>query len=136
MKKTPTGKALNGFQQWSAGLGRSRPVQCPPKCSPDWTGLVPYLAGRSGRYHIKDRLLKGTDVGGKNFKVHLDGFNQLDYLTGKTNHSARNELYYFNDDGGLVGRHLFFSDSNGLHLRIRARSSNRHVQATDRMLTV
>ncbi|MGE8153936.1 arylsulfatase [Pseudomonas vancouverensis] len=66
----------------------------------DW---FPTLLAAAGDTDIKDRLLKGTDVGGKNFKVHLDGFNQLDYLTGKTDKSARNEFYYFNDDGDLVG---------------------------------
>ncbi|MCY1279660.1 hypothetical protein D9M71_71510 [compost metagenome] len=34
--------------------------------------------------------------------MHLDGYNQLDYLTGKAKQGARNEFYYFNDDGDLV----------------------------------
>jgi arylsulfatase len=42
------------------------------------------------------------DVGGKSFKVHLDGYNQLDYLTGKSDKSARDRFFYFNDDGQLV----------------------------------
>ncbi|WP_129932176.1 MULTISPECIES: arylsulfatase [unclassified Pseudomonas] len=65
----------------------------------DW---FPTLLAAAGDTGIKDRLLKGADVGGKNFKVHLDGYNQLDYLTGKTDKSARDEFYYFNDDGELV----------------------------------
>ncbi|WP_095194093.1 MULTISPECIES: arylsulfatase [unclassified Pseudomonas] len=65
----------------------------------DW---FPTLLAAAGDTDIKERLLKGADVGGKNFKVHLDGFNQLDYLTGKTGKSARTEFYYFNDDGVLV----------------------------------
>ncbi|MGE8064767.1 arylsulfatase [Pseudomonas sp. NPDC089569] len=65
----------------------------------DW---FPTLLAAVGDTDIKERLLKGTDVGGKNFKVHLDGYNQLDYLTGKANKSARSEFYYFNDDGELV----------------------------------
>ncbi|MNM70630.1 hypothetical protein D3C76_1407050 [compost metagenome] len=60
------------------------------------------MLAAAGDTDIKDRLLKGTDLGGKNFKVHLDGYNQLDYLTGKANKSARDEFYYFNDDGELV----------------------------------
>ena len=53
---------------------------------------------------VKDRLLKGWTPGGaqKNYKVHLDGDNQLDYLTGKSDKSARDDFYYFNDDGLLV----------------------------------
>ncbi|KAB0495781.1 arylsulfatase [Pseudomonas vancouverensis] len=66
----------------------------------DW---FPTLLAAVGDTDIKERLLKGTDVGGKNFKVHLDGYNQLDYLTGKSDKSARNEFYYFSDDGDLVG---------------------------------
>ena len=41
-------------------------------------------------------------IGGKTFKVHLDGYNQLAYLTGKSPTSARDEFYYFDDDGDLV----------------------------------
>ena len=45
---------------------------------------------------------EGNDVGGKTFKVHLDGFDQLPYLTGQEPRSARNSFFYFNDDGDLV----------------------------------
>lgn len=65
----------------------------------DW---FPTLLAAVGDPNIKDNLLKGADLGGKNYKVHLDGYNQLDYLTGKTDKSARTEFYYFNDDGELV----------------------------------
>lgn len=66
----------------------------------DW---FPTLLAAIGDTDIKERLLKGADIGGKNFKVHLDGYNQLDYLTGKTDKSARREFYYFNDEAELVG---------------------------------
>ena len=36
------------------------------------------------------------------FKVHLDGYNQLPYLTGQQPKGARTEFAYFNDDGVLV----------------------------------
>jgi len=65
----------------------------------DW---FPTLMAAAGDTDIKDRLLKGTDVGGKTFKVHLDGYNQLPMLTGETTQSARPEFYYFDDDGELV----------------------------------
>ncbi|MNZ73685.1 Choline-sulfatase [compost metagenome] len=67
----------------------------------DW---FPTLMAAAGVPDVKDKLLKGwTPVsGGKSYKVHLDGYNQLDYLTGKAKNSARNEFYYFNDDGQLV----------------------------------
>ncbi|MFM5853992.1 arylsulfatase [Aeromonas media] len=66
----------------------------------DW---FPTLLAAVGDTDIKERLLKGTDLGGKNFKVHLDGYNQLDLLTGKADKGARKEFYYFNDDAELVG---------------------------------
>ena len=34
--------------------------------------------------------------------MHLDGYNQLPYLTGRQERSARKEFFYFNDDGDLV----------------------------------
>jgi len=65
----------------------------------DW---FPTLLAAVGDTDIKERLLKGTSIGGKTFKVHLDGYNQLPFLTGQQPKSARNEFAYFNDDGVLV----------------------------------
>jgi hypothetical protein len=56
----------------------------------------------AGDTTIKERLLKGDTIDGKPFKVHLDGYNQLDYLLGKTTKGARTDFAYFNDDGVLV----------------------------------
>ena len=47
-------------------------------------------------------MLKGYEVGGKTYKVHLDGYNQLPYLTGQHPSGTRKEYIYFNDDGDLV----------------------------------
>ncbi|MBA8840504.1 arylsulfatase [Ochrobactrum sp. RH2CCR150] len=69
----------------------------------DW---FPTLLAAAGDADIKDRLLKGTSIGGKQFKVHLDGYNQLPYLTGQETKSARNDFPYFNDDGVLVAYRL------------------------------
>ncbi|WP_234903128.1 arylsulfatase [Ensifer adhaerens] len=65
----------------------------------DW---FPTLLAAAGDKDIKDRLLKGTKLGDKDFKVHLDGYNQLPYLTGEQPKGSRNEFYYFNDDAKLV----------------------------------
>jgi hypothetical protein len=51
---------------------------------------------------VKERLLKGWDANGRTYKVHLDGFNQLPYLTGGQPESALQGFFYFNDDGQLV----------------------------------
>lgn len=68
----------------------------------DW---FPTLLAATGDSNVKERLLDGwtPQAGGTKFRVHLDGYNQLDYLTGKSKDSARDDFYYFNDDGLLVG---------------------------------
>jgi arylsulfatase len=65
----------------------------------DW---LPTLVAAGGDLDIKDKLLKGHQVGAKTFKLHLDGYNQLPYLTGQQERSARKQFFYFNDDGDLV----------------------------------
>jgi arylsulfatase A-like enzyme len=65
----------------------------------DW---LPTLLAAAGDAEVKDKLLKGMPIGEKTFKVHLDGYNQLDHLTGKSDKSARDRFFYFNDDGALV----------------------------------
>ena len=45
--------------------------------------LVPHVWSRGGRLERYDEHLKGKQVGGRNYKVDLDGYNQLDLLTGK-----------------------------------------------------
>ena len=67
----------------------------------DW---FPTLLAAAGDTTVKERLLKGWQPDGNpsTFRSHLDGYNQLDYLTGKSPKSARSEFYYFDDDGDLV----------------------------------
>jgi arylsulfatase A-like enzyme len=65
----------------------------------DW---LPTLMAAAGDADVKDKLLKGYNVAGKTFKVHIDGFNQLPYLTGQEPKSPRRGFFYFNDDGDLV----------------------------------
>jgi arylsulfatase len=65
----------------------------------DW---LPTLMAAVGDPEIKDKLVKGYPAGTKTFKVHLDGYNQLPYLTGQQPRGARKEFVYFNDDGDLV----------------------------------
>jgi arylsulfatase A-like enzyme len=66
----------------------------------DW---FPTFLAAAGDPTVKSDLLKGVDFNGTTFKVHLDGYNQLAYLTGKQVKSARNEFAYFNDDADMVG---------------------------------
>jgi arylsulfatase len=65
----------------------------------DW---LPTLVAAAGDPDISDKLLQGYQAGNKTFKVHLDGYNLLPYLTGVVDKSPRQEFFYFNDDGDLV----------------------------------
>ena len=65
----------------------------------DW---LPTFAAITGDTDVKERLLKGTTINGRNYRAHLDGYNQLDYLMGKSKVSPRNEFIYVNDDGQVV----------------------------------
>jgi arylsulfatase len=80
----------------------------------DW---VPTLVAAAGNPELKEQLLKGTELDGKPFKVHLDGYNLLPNLAGEQIHKLptlteeaakeagwpRREFLYWNDGGELVG---------------------------------
>jgi arylsulfatase len=72
--KFPAGKVENGI---ISGL--------------DW---FPTFAAAAGDPDIVEGLKQGKELGGRTYKVHLDGYNQLDFLTGK-GPSKRREIWYF-----------------------------------------
>jgi arylsulfatase len=74
--KVPAGKVENGIV---SGL--------------DW---FPTLVAAAGDPNIVSELLAGKKVGDQTFKVHLDGYNQLDLITGK-GPSARHEIFYLTE---------------------------------------
>ncbi|MGA2457886.1 MAG: arylsulfatase [Terriglobales bacterium] len=57
----------------------------------DW---LPTLAAAAGNPDITDQLLKGVTIGDREYKNHLDGYNQIDLINGK-GPSKRHELFYF-----------------------------------------
>jgi len=65
----------------------------------DW---MPTLLAAAGVPDVKQKLLKGYKAAGKKYKVHLDGYNFLPYLTGQEANGPRREFFYFSDDGDLV----------------------------------
>ena len=65
----------------------------------DW---FPTLMAAVGDADIKQKLMKGYEASGRRFKNHLDGYNQLPYLTGKEPHSRRKEIWYFSDELDLL----------------------------------
>ena len=65
----------------------------------DW---FPTFLAAAGVPDIADQLRVGADLSGTTFKVHLDGHNQLPYLTGEVDKSPRNYFFYVSDDGDLL----------------------------------
>jgi arylsulfatase len=59
--------------------------------------VVPTIMAAAGVPDVKERLLAGYQAGDKHFRVHLDGYNQLPYLTGETDQSPRREFYYYGE---------------------------------------
>src|SRR5215831_4291311 len=66
----------------------------------DW---LPTFVAAAGDPDIKEELLKGFKAGSKTFKVHLDGYNLLPYLTGQAQKSPRESFIYINDDQQVTG---------------------------------
>jgi arylsulfatase len=65
----------------------------------DW---LPTLLAMAGEPTITEKLRQGFQAGRKTFKVHLDGYNLMPYLTGAENKSPRPGFFYFSDDGDLT----------------------------------
>ena len=66
----------------------------------DW---LPTFLAAAGTDDIKERLKQGNVKAiGRKYKVHLDGYNFLPYLTGETDTAPRREIFYFSDDGDLT----------------------------------
>ncbi|GAA4706747.1 arylsulfatase [Nocardioides conyzicola] len=66
----------------------------------DW--FVTLLAA-AGDTDVAERLKAGTELAGTSYQVHLDGHNQLDYITGAADVSPRKHFFYVTDDGDLAG---------------------------------
>jgi len=69
----------------------------------DW---LPTFLAAAGNETVKEDLLEGVTVaevgGGRDYRVHLDGYNILPILTGEAEEGPRNEIFYFTDDGDLA----------------------------------
>jgi len=74
--RVPAGKVENGIV---SGL--------------DW---FPTFVAAAGNANIAEELKKGKQLGGRTYKVHLDGYNQMDLITGK-GPSKRHEIFYFTE---------------------------------------
>jgi len=61
----------------------------------DW---LPTFLAAVGDSNVKEKLLSGY----QGFRVHLDGYNLVPYLSGQAPKSPREEIFYFSDDGDLT----------------------------------
>ncbi|QDU23909.1 arylsulfatase [Urbifossiella limnaea] len=66
----------------------------------DW---LPTFAAMAGDDQITQKLLAGLRVGDRTYKVHLDGYNLVPYLTGQVPKSPRESFIYCNDDQQVTG---------------------------------
>ena len=74
---------------------------------------------------IKEQLLDGgVRAIGRRYKVHLDGYNSLDYLLGEEEGSPRKEVFYFSDDGDLTA--LRYNDWKAIFLEHRRPETLEH----------
>jgi len=64
--------------------------------------MFPTLLAAAGNPDVTKQLVDGCTVDGKPFHVHLDGYNQIPYLTGEVAESPRKEIVYFSDDGDVI----------------------------------
>jgi arylsulfatase len=65
----------------------------------DW---LPTFLAMAGEPDVSRKLLEGYESAGKKFRVHIDGFDLLPFLTTPGTPSPRKGFIYFNDDGDLV----------------------------------
>jgi arylsulfatase len=65
----------------------------------DW---LPTFAAIAGNENIAEQLKEGVDLEGRHYKNFIDGANQLDYLSGKTEETARKGFVYVTDGGEVA----------------------------------
>ncbi|SDB14047.1 arylsulfatase [Bauldia litoralis] len=111
---------------WEGGWRVPAMVRWPGKIEPgsvsneimhhmDW---LPTFLAMAGNPDIKEELLEGgVQAIGREYKVHLDGYNSLPYLLGEEDESPRNEIFYFSDDGDLTA--LRYNDWKAIFLEHR-----------------
>jgi arylsulfatase A-like enzyme len=84
---------------WEGGWRVPAFVRWPGKIKPGW---LPTFLAAAGDPDISKKLLEGHKAGDKTFKVHIDGYNLLPYLTGEAKASPRKSFFYISDDGDIL----------------------------------
>ena len=94
---------------WEGGFRVPTAVRWPARIEPDQISneiishedWLPTLLAAAGNTDVKEDLLEGRRVNGRNVKVHIDGYNMLPMFTGEAEKSPRKEFFYFTDDGSV-----------------------------------
>ena len=89
----------------------------------------PDLCAAGGDPDIVAKCQRGSQIGNKTFKVHLDGYNLMPFFKGEAKESPRREFLYWNDDGELVAirvndwKMVFQEQTQQRHRRVARASS-------------
>jgi arylsulfatase len=84
----------------------------------DW---LPTFLAAAGEPDIVEKCKQGHKAGEKTYRVHIDGYNLLPFLTEKGVPSPRKGLVYFDDDGNLVA--LRFGNWKAVFMEQRCRGT-------------
>ncbi len=68
--------------------------------------FIPTFAAANGEAELVEKVKKGYQIGDKTFKVHLDGFNLMQFLSGKEDKSPRQGFIYWSDDGDCMAMRM------------------------------
>jgi len=60
------------------------------------------LVNAAGGRNVKEDLMKGASIGGRGYKVHLDGYDLGPALRGEAKEWPRREFIYWTDDGQVA----------------------------------
>jgi arylsulfatase len=87
----------------------------------DW---LPTFMAAAGNPNIKEQLKRGgVQAIGRKYKVHLDGYNFLPFLTGQKDKGPRQEIFYFSDTGDLTA--LRYGDWKAIFMEQKAENTLR-----------
>ncbi len=64
--------------------------------------ILPTVLAAAGEPDIKEKLMAGHSAIGRDYKVHLDGYNLMPYFKGEVDEAPRKEFFYWTDDGQLA----------------------------------
>ena len=112
---------------WEGGVRVPCLVKWPGKIKPgsvsngiqNHEDLFVTLASAAGLANLKEELLKGKKMGAGTYKVHLDGYDNLPLWTGKTEKSARREIFYY-DETDLMAMRV---DAWKIHIGVKHNGS-------------